>query len=219
MKLDAKTVNTLKNFSIISPSILIKEGNILQTVSPTKTILARAVVPTDFPQRFALYSLNKFLGCLSLVNDPNIEFTTTHLKISDSGNTTVNFTYTDEGSILTPPENGIKLPTTDVSMQLTEGTIKEIIKACGALQLPEVAFVGDGSTISIQAVDSKNPSGNIYSIVVGDTDKFFKAIFKTENIIKIVSGNYDVNISSKGISHFKGEDIEYWIAVEASSTF
>lgn len=219
MKLDSKTVSILKNFAIISPSILIKEGNVLQTVSPTKTILAKAIVTTEFPKRFALYNLSKFLGCLSLVNDPSLDFTDTHIKISDNANTTVNFTYTDESSIKVPPEKAIKLPSKDVSVQLSDGSFKEIIRASGALQLPEIAITGDGSKVSIQAIDSKNPSGDVYSIAIGQSDKVFCAIFKTENIIKIISGTYDVEISAQGISYFRGEDCEYWIAVESTSTF
>ena len=46
----------------------------------------------------------------------------------------------------------------------------------------------------------------------------FKAIFKAENI-KIIPGDYEVSISSKGISHFSGESVEYYIAVESNSTF
>lgn len=219
MKIDEKTISVLKNFAIISPSILIKEGNVLQTISPTKTILAKAIVATDFPKRFALYNLTKFLGCLSLVNDPNLEFTDTHVIISDNANTIVNFTYTDESSIKVPPEKAIKLPSKDVCVKLSDGSFKEIIRASGALQLPEIAITGDGSKILIQAIDSKNPSGDVYSIAIGETDKIFRAIFKTENIIKIISGSYEVEISSQGLSYFRGDDCEYWIAVEASSTF
>jgi hypothetical protein len=78
--------------------------------------------------------------------------------------------------------------------------------------------MGDGTNVFLQAADSKNPSGDVYSINIGDTDKAFKAIFKAENI-KIIPGDYDVTISSRGISHFSGKDVEYWIAVEQSSQF
>ena len=47
MKLDTKTLNVLKSFTPINPSILIKEGNIVSTISPTKTVLAKAKVPTN----------------------------------------------------------------------------------------------------------------------------------------------------------------------------
>ena len=43
---------------------------------------------------------------------------------------------------------------------------------------------------------------------------------KKENL-KIVPGDYDVDISSKGISHFKNtsSDLEYWIALEPTSEY
>ena len=39
--------------------------------------------------------------------------------------------------------------------------------------------------------------------------------------MKMVPGNYDVEISSKGISHWmlQGQKLEYWIATESSSSF
>jgi hypothetical protein len=49
--------------------------------------------------------------------------------------------------------------------------------------------------------------------------KKYKIVFKTENI-KMIPGNYSVEISFKGIGHFKNtkEDIQYWIAFEAKET-
>jgi hypothetical protein len=86
------------------------------------------------------------------------------------------------------------------------------------LKLPELAVVGDCSTIFVEAVDLKNPSADNFAVIVGSTSHKFKMIFKSENI-KVIAGDYDVEISSKGISHFKGDDIDYWIVAEASSTF
>ena len=44
--------------------------------------------------------------------------------------------------------------------------------------------------------------------------------FKVENL-KMMSGDYDVAVSSKSISHFKNTKlpIEYWIALEPDSVF
>ena len=65
-----------------------------------------------------------------------------------------------------------------------------------------------------------NDSCDEYDVVVGETDKTFKMVFKIENM-KMMSGDYDVTVSSKGISHFKNanSNLEYWIATEASSNF
>jgi len=84
--------------------------------------------------------------------------------------------------------------------------------------MPEIAIVGNGTDITVEAVDSKNPSADTFAIKVGTTKHTFKMVFKSENI-KIIAADYDVTISSKGIGNFKCEDIEYWIVAEASSTF
>ena len=101
---------------------------------------------------------------------------------------------------------------------MTNEHLKDVEKASGVLSLPEIVIFGDGKNIYLQTEDSKNPSSDVFSINIGDTDKVFKAIFKAENI-KIIPGDYEVTISSRGISHFSNKDVEYWIAVEQSSTF
>ena len=40
MKLSEQTIEVLQNFSSINQSLLFKEGNVLKTVSPQKTVLA-----------------------------------------------------------------------------------------------------------------------------------------------------------------------------------
>jgi hypothetical protein len=219
MKLDNSTVNVLKNFATINPSILIKEGNVLSTISPTKTILARSVVKDTFPKRFAIYELSKFLGGFSLIDNAELEFNDTNLRITNGNGKNVQSTYSEESTIKTPPEKDVVLPSVDVLFTLTDEALKDVLKASGSLGLPEIAIVGDGTNVLLRALESKNPSGNTYDIKVGTTEKSFRVIFKTENLLKVISGNYEVSVSSKGISHFKGENTEYWIAVESSYSF
>ncbi len=49
MQLSDNTMNVLKNFAAINPSIVIKPGNVLRTISPQKTIMAIATGVDDFP--------------------------------------------------------------------------------------------------------------------------------------------------------------------------
>jgi hypothetical protein len=217
MKIDTDTVNVLKNFSKINPSIVVQEGNTLKTISPTKTIMAKAKVKTDFAQRFAIYNLDRFISIVSTFTDPDFKFGDKSVNIYDR-NKKINYTYADESTVLKAPEKEINLPSVDVVFTLTNENLRDVEKAAGILGLPEIAVVGDGENLMLQATDSKNPSGDVFSITVGETDKVFRAIFKTENI-KIIPGSYEVSISSKGISHFSGDDVEYYIAVESSSTF
>jgi len=217
MKIDTNTINVLKNFAKINPSIVITEGNVLKTISPSKTIMAKATVATEFHKHFAIYNMDRFLSALSLFNDPELDFKDKFVVISDN-NAHSNYTYADEAAINKAPNKEINLPSIDVSFILTDKNLKDVEKGAGVLQLPEIVISGDGTNIFLQAADTKNPSSDVYSINIGLTDKVFKAIFKSENI-KIIPGEYSVDISARGISHFVGKEAEYWIAVEQSSTF
>lgn len=216
MNIDTKTTQVLKNFAKINPSIVFKEGNVVKVISPTKTIMAKATVPTTFDRRFAIYNLDRFLSAVSLFTNPDLSFGEKSVTISEDHRVT-KYSYADESTFIKVPEKDIELPSVDVSFRLSNTALKEVEKALGVLGLPEIVVRGENGKMLLQASDTKSPN-DVYSVELGETDKTFCAVFKTENI-KILPGDYDVSICSRGISHFKGEDIEYWIAVEQHSTF
>ena len=219
MNLNAKTLEVLKNFYSINPSLVVKEGNVLATISTNKTVLAKATVPDVFTQRFAMYNLGRFINSVTSYENAELEFHNNHVVIKESGKTeSTRLSYADESGIKIPPEKALVLSTIDASCKITTANLRSVQKQLGILDVPEIAVVGDGVNIYLQAVDSKNVTSDVFSIVIGSTDKTFRSLFKAENI-KVMPGDYDVDICSKGISHFKGEGIEYWIAVEANSTY
>jgi hypothetical protein len=220
MKLDAKTVGVLKNYSTINPSLLFREGNVLSTISPSKTIIAKATVPNTFNRRCAIYELTKLLGGISLSDDPEVSFNETSVTIKDEKTQAASsITYASEATIKVPPEKNLVLPSVDVSVDITDNDLKSIIRAAGIYGLPAVALVGDGSKVSFVAMNPKDPNSNTYSIPIGNTEKTFKVVFNVDNLLKLMSGNYHLDVSSKLLAHFVGADIEYWVAVETSSTF
>jgi len=219
MKLSENTVNILKNFATINPSLLVNPGNIITTMSPAKSIYGKASVEENFPTRFAIYELNKFLGVTSLFKDAELDFGEKQVKIV-SGRQSVNYTYADPSMIVAPdPNKDINFPAADVEFSISQEELQKVVKASGVLQLPEIAVTGDSHHITVTATNSKNPSSDVFSIEVGTTDKTFNMIFKVENIIKLISSNYDVMISSKGLSKWSTNNVFYYIATEASSTF
>jgi hypothetical protein len=217
MKINNKTLNILKNFATINPSIIVKPGNTLKTISSSKTILARAEVPDIFEYPFAIYNLSQFIGCISMFTDPDFDFDESSVTISDGKNKIV-YHYADSSIILAPPEKDITIPSVDVEFKISATDIPSVAKALSILELTEIAIVGDGDNIFIQAIDSKNLSSNQYSVKVGATDKVFRAIFKPDNL-KMVPDDYIVTLSSKGLSKFAGTDATYYVAIEATSTF
>jgi hypothetical protein len=216
MKLDQRTLQVLKNFSSINPSILFRAGNTLKTITPTKTILAKATLQQEFPSSFAIYDLSKFLSVLSLFDEPDLEIGEKSVVIR-SGRKKVNYVFADPNSIVAPKDDKeIRFPSADVSFELTAEVFSDVIKALGVLRQPEIAVVGDGSTITLTTTNSKDPTSDVYSIEVGETDRNFTAIFKAENL-RLLSDTYQVDIASAGISRFSSKDLEYFIAVEQNS--
>ena len=219
MELSKETQDILKNFSEINQSLAFKEGKVLKTVSPQKNILARAEVTEHFPQDFAVYELNKFLGTLSMFNKPTFEFNGNHVKMVE-GKKRVKYIYADPSMFVAPPEKDIEFPDPEVQFNLTQSDLDSLLRAAAVLHLPEIGIVGDGSKMELTVMDVNNSSTDEVGIEVGETDKNFQVVFKHENL-KLMRDDYDVKISSRGIAHFKsnGIGVEYWIATESSSKF
>lgn len=217
MKISQKTLSILKNFSSIQKSIVIKQGNVIKTISGEKNLFARALVNESFPTQFSIYELSKFLGAISLFDDPDFEFFDDHLKISEKKNF-IRYTYADESLIVTPPDKEIQIPSKDIYFELTEKDFSGVLKAASVLQAPEITVVGEDGTIYVKANNNSNASADSYSIAVGVTDASFNMIFKSEHF-KFINGAYKVNISAKGIGEFVSDAVTYWIATESKSKF
>jgi len=223
MKLSKHTLNMLKNFSDINMSIEIKQGNILRTVSVQKNILAQAELEDEFPQDFAIYELNRFLGAVSLFDDPELEFNAKSVNIGTTKHS-ADYVYCDPSMIVTPPENNITFPDPEVKFTLTQDSLSQVMRASNVLGTPEIAIEGGphpNDSIRIKALDVNNDSTDTFQVVLDEkSGHTFRFVFKTENM-KMIPGNYDVEISSKGISHFslQGQKLQYWIATESTSNF
>ena len=223
MKLSKHTLNMLKNFSDINMSIEIKKGNLLRTVSVQKNILAQAELEDEFPQDFAIYELNRFLGAVSLFDDPELEFNAKSVNIGTTKHS-ADYVYCDPSMIVTPPENNITFPDPEVKFTLTQDSLSQVMRASNVLGTPEIAIEGGphpNDSIRIKALDVNNDSTDTFQVVLDEkSGHTFRFVFKTENM-KMVSGNYDVEISSKGISHWtlQGQKLQYWIANESTSSF
>ena len=220
MKLSKHTLNMLKNFSDINMSIEIKKGSVLRTVSVQKNILAQAELEDEFPKDFAIYELNRFLGAVSLFDDPELEFNAKSVNIGTTKHS-ADYVYCDPSMIVTPPENNITLPDPEVKFTLSQDSLSQVMRASNVLGTPEIAIEGDAGIINIKALDVNNDSTDTFKVVLDEkTDDKFRFVFKTENM-KMIPGNYDVEISSKGISHWtlQGQKLQYWIANESTSSF
>jgi hypothetical protein len=219
MKLSENTVNVLRNFATINQGLVFKSGNTLRTVSKQQNVLAKATVTESFDKNFAIYDLNRFLAVLSSMNDPNLTVGTGNVKIA-SGTSKTTYGLSDETMVVSAPDNDISVQNAEVKFTLTKDNLAQVLKLSGVLGLPNIAVRGNRKKISIAAVDVKNQDSDVFSVDVGDTDAEFQFIFVTENF-KMIPGDYEVQISSKGVAHFKSkkDPLEYWIATEVGSKY
>lgn len=219
MYLTTETVSILKNFATINQSILIKPGNQLRTMSTMKTVLAEAEITETFDRQVAIYDLNQFLNCLSLVPGAQLELGQTSISISD-GVKSIDFRYSEPSIINAPPDKKLELPSEDICVVLKEEDLLLLIKSASVLQIPDISFVGNRDRIVANVLDKKNSGSNSYSIDLGETDGEFSFNLKVENL-KMTPGDYDVVFSKSKLSRFTntGRPIVYYVALEPDSTF
>ena len=223
MELSENTLNVLKNYSGINPNMMIRSGNILKTISEARTVLSTAVVDANFPKDFGIYDLNEFMGVLSLVDAPRLKFEDEYVVVNDStGRSKVKYFYSSEDT-LTTPQKDITMPETNVKFVLTNDTLNRLKKAASTLGHSEISISGKDGVLSLSVVDSQNMTSNAFSIDIDgefDNDATFNFILSTNNL-KILPGDYTVEISKKLISQFSHTslDVKYWIALEKTSTF
>ena len=124
MKLSNETIGVLKNFSSINQNLVIKEGNIMTTMSAMKNIVAKADVTETFPREVAIYDLNEFLSSLSLFSEPVLDFQEQFMTMKDEGSkATLKYWYSDP-SVVTSPSKMITMPSEDVKLTLTSEAMK-----------------------------------------------------------------------------------------------
>ena len=227
MNLSNVTVSVLKNFATINQNLVIKEGSNISTMSAMKNIIASAEVKESFPLDFAIYDLNEFLAALSLFEKPDLDFHKDFVVMTESGSTgkSLKYWYSDP-SVVTTPTKEISMPESEVSFTLENDMLINVQKAAAVIGAPDMALEAMSSGVALLKVtDKKNATANDYAVQVDinnedGKDLPYKFWFKVENL-RLLSGSYGVEVSSKNISRFVNTnvDIQYWIALEPESSY
>ena len=171
MELTENTLSVLKNFSAINQNILIKQGNVIKTISEARNVLAIANVVEEFPKDVGIYDLNEFIGVLRLVDTPNLKFDDDYMTISDSsGRSKIKYFYSSEDTLTTPSKD-ITMPNVDVQFKLDVDVLNRLKQASATLGHNEVSIVGKDGCLNLSVVDSNNVTSNAFSI---DIDGEFK---------------------------------------------
>jgi len=217
MKISDKTKNILENFSAINSSIVVKKGNLIQTVSPQKNIKATYECDETFDSDFAFYDLLEFLRGLTILKNPDFDFSNDKYVIISSGNSKVKYYYCDP-SLITTSDKQLPDLQTDVEFQLSDDVLNSLLKASKVYQLNDMSLVGDGNEMMLVVSDREDVTSHSFSVGVGKTNRKFTVNFKVENL-KIVPDSYTVKITFPNISTFisSTHNLTYLIALEPDS--
>jgi hypothetical protein len=222
MQLNDETLAVLKNFASIQPNVVLNEGNVVKTIAEAKNVMAVATLGQTFDKTVGIYNLDEFLAVLGLVDTPDLNFQDDFVTVkSGAGRSQVKYFYSDP-SILTSPAKDIPMPDAEVKFTLDESTFKKILRAAGALGHEKMTITATDGGIKLTVVDNTDSTSNAFEIVVpGTSDSTdFTFVMNIANL-KLISGDYDVEVSSRLISRFTNQsaDIQYFIALEKSSTY
>ena len=192
MKISNTTLNVLKNFAQINPSICFQPGKVLKTICIQETILAKAEIEDEIDTEFCVYDLPRFMNTLSLFTEPEIEVDDKYATIG-TGKSKIKYTLASKNTIKLPPQKEIVLPPPEVTFVLSNDMIQNLLKAIGVLNLPDIAIVGNGKTLTLQSLDAKNKVHDNYVVEMGETDKTFKVVIKSEKL-KFLPMDYKVSV-------------------------
>ena len=222
MKLSKQSIDILKNFNGINANLHIVPGREQVTVSPMKNIMVEATFEENFPVEFAIWDLSKFLGTISLFDDPELTFHDKHVTIS-SGSTDVVY-HSAEPTLVKGcrPDRPFNMPETVVHFDLSNREFVELQHASAVLRLPDLCITDNADSIEIISLDKTDVTSNRYSITVSEEapNASFKMYLKSE-YLKLLPGDYSVAISDQVVSRFTNNDINltYYIALDSDSVY
>ncbi|MBC8442667.1 MAG: hypothetical protein H8D80_00600 [Proteobacteria bacterium] len=224
MKLSKETLKILKNFSSLNSNLLVGVGNTINTITPAKNVVAVTTVEEDFPVEFGIWDMSKFLGTVSLFEEPEFTFNEKSVTISGKGSGRVSYFYS-EPSLLTTLKKEIIMPEVAIDFDFTEKNFSDILKSASVLQLPDLCIRSNSEegTIELVVMDKKSSTTNNYKVTVGDNpnpNDAFEFYYKIENL-RLLSGDYTVSVCKNVVSRFthKNCDLTYYVALEMDSKY
>jgi len=222
MQITKTTQDLLTSFVNINPSILIKAGNKVSTMSPAKNILAQATIPENFEHDVCFYDLGQFLGIIKqeIYEGAEYHFNETAVTVSKDKNTVI-YNYAAPNTIILPPNKTPQMPTPDVVVELKEETLAIIQTMVNVLGKEDVSISSNGVDINISVVDKSDTTSNEFTAYLGPGDGTEYTMYFKKDSLKILPGSYTVSLSKQFISHFEHEEdeLEYYIALEQDSEY
>lgn len=220
MQISSDTITMLKNYASINANLVVTDDGYLKTISEAKNILARSKNKVDIANtHYGIYDLNEFLSTLQLIPDGDLSVVDgSHIELS-SGKKSVRYGLADP-NILTAPTKEVTMPDAEVAFTITHEELNELRKAASVLGNDTLRISNANGSISLAVVDSNGATSNKFELEKSYSDNStpFSFDFLINNL-KVLPGDYEVRLSSKLISQWEGETVNYWIALEKTSKY
>jgi hypothetical protein len=235
-----RTIDVHRNYALINQSIIIKPGSILGTAMPKGgSIMARVKVPQEFPTKFAIYDLKRFLAALAMFQKPKLTFlNTAHMEIRDEEATefglVVRYPLADPRCLDVMTEEPPNIEP-DVIFKWTPELRDLFSDLVVNLKLPHFILSGDGEKVHLAATDQEDESNVRGRMPVGKTDKVFRKVWAAGDWMRLLwtsseigkdgkffPASYRVGVMLRGLAQFVSEDegkAQYWIASRFVSTW
>jgi hypothetical protein len=219
MKLSERTLEILKNFAGYEKSILIEPGNIIRSLTQSGNVICHAKIAEEFDREVCIAELNRFLGTMSLFNEPDLQFEDKFMVLRE-GSSKCTYRYANRAAIQPAPYTDIdkmlKIGEPDIKFTITSTQLSTLLRASSVLELPEIRLTAKNGTLSVAAVNKKDKdSSNVHEIIIGETDQE-KEMFLDANNLRFLPVDYEVHIH-EFIAVFRGGDgdIAYYVAPNA----
>jgi hypothetical protein len=193
MQLSKRTQAILKNFASINQSIVINPGNVIQTISNTTDIMAKAQIDETFDKKVSIYDLNEFLAVITVFDEPDITFGDDSVTITQGRMRQV-YRYADPSIIKQAPEKGITLPSVEVTAKLSREQLQTIIKAAALNSSTSLTFTNGKAKVW----DHQTPNSNVFEIDEISTHEVDYSLSIGVEKLKMVADDYEISICAKG---------------------
>lgn len=216
MKFSDNTLSILKNFSSINSGIVLKRGKSQRTMSPDKTILAEVTFEEDISSDFGIYDLPQFLGNVSTLGNPELEFSSEKVVMND-GSLKLNYYSCSPTLITTPPEKSLEMKQVDLKFDLTSAQMQKLLRLAAMNAMPNLSVLGKDGKLYLKTHEMNSDTSNFALMEIGMADADFEKTFKTDNL-KMIADDYSVSLTFAGFALFesKNKPLKYFVALEAT---
>lgn len=212
MKISKETISILKNFQSINNGLVVDEGKILKSISPSGAIHACCDVVEDIPE-FSIYDLSEFLSVLNLFDVDNVDFKfhddEEYISIVCEDN---NISYGYAEAEMIPGFDKIQsskmykeFDKFQGSFVLNSANIAKMMRVSNIMSLSEIHVIMSNGEGHITLSDPEDASSNTFKFKIsGEGDADMRVDIEDATII---AGDYLVSISDGKAIKFQHQSL------------